>query len=389
MANNRRILLCLAHMSEAGEEMKFIKEAFDTNWVVPLGPNVNGFEKDLEDFVNRNNCGKTLNKRVVALSAGTAAVHLGLVNLGVQPGDEVICQSFTFSASANPVVYQGATPVFVDSEPGTWNMDPNLLEDAIKDRIAKTGRKPKAIIPVYLYGMPAYIDKIMEVARRYEIPILEDAAEAFGSCYRGQACGTFGAYGVMSFNGNKMITTSGGGALICPDDEAKKRTLFYATQAREPFPYYQHEHIGYNYRMSNICAGIGRGQMTIVDDHIAHHVRARDIYLKGFEDIDGIELHVAPEDYMEPNYWLHTITVDPDKFGIDYDQLRIILDQAGIESRPLWKPMHMQPVFRSAPAYVNGVSEKLFNCGLCLPSGPMVTDEDFALIINTIKNAAK
>ena len=389
MANNRRILLCLAHMSEAGEEMKFIKEAFDTNWVVPLGPNVNGFEKDLEDFVNRNNCGKTLNKRVVALSAGTAAVHLGLVNLGVQPGDEVICQSFTFSASANPVVYQGATPVFVDSEPGTWNMDPNLLEDAIKDRIAKTGRKPKAIIPVYLYGMPAYIDEIMEVARRYEIPILEDAAEAFGSCYRGQACGTFGAYGVMSFNGNKMITTSGGGALICPDDEAKKRTLFYATQAREPFPYYQHEHIGYNYRMSNICAGIGRGQMTIVDDHIAHHVRARDIYLMGFEDIDGIELHVAPEDYMEPNYWLHTITVDPDKFGIDYDQLRIILDQAGIESRPLWKPMHMQPVFSSAPAYVNGVSEKLFNCGLCLPSGPMVTDEDFTLIINTIKNAAK
>ena len=389
MADKKRILLCLAHMSETGEEMKFIKEAFDTNWVVPLGPNVNGFEQDLESFINHCDDGRTLDKKVVALSAGTAAIHLALVALGVSAGDEVICQSFTFAASANPVVYQGATPVFVDSEPGTWNMDPNLLEEAIKDRIAKTGRKPKAIIPVYLYGMPAYIDEIMDVARRYEIPVLEDAAEGFGTRYRGQVVGTIGDYGVMSFNGNKMITTSGGGALICPNEEAAKRILFFATQAREPFPYYQHEHIGFNYRMSNICAGIGRGQMTIVDEHIAHHVRARDIYAQGLADVDGITLHVAPEDYMEPNYWLHTVTVDPEKFGIDYDQLRIILDEAGIESRPLWKPMHLQPVYKDAPAYVNGVSEKLFARGLCLPSGPMVTDEDFALIISTIKGAKK
>ena len=389
MADKKRILLCLAHMSETGEEMKFIKEAFDTNWVVPLGPNVNGFEQDLESFINHCDDGRTLDKKVVALSAGTAAIHLALVALGVGAGDEVICQSFTFAASANPVVYQGATPVFVDSEPGTWNMDPNLLEEAIKDRIAKTGRKPKAIIPVYLYGMPAYIDEIMDVARRYEIPVLEDAAEGFGTRYRGQVVGTIGDYGVMSFNGNKMITTSGGGALICPNEEAAKRILFFATQAREPFPYYQHEHIGFNYRMSNICAGIGRGQMTIVDEHIAHHVHARDIYVQGLADVDGITLHVAPEDYMEPNYWLHTVTVDPEKFGIDYDQLRIILDEAGIESRPLWKPMHLQPVYKDAPAYVNGVSEKLFARGLCLPSGPMVTDEDFALIISTIKCAKK
>lgn len=389
MADKKRILLCLAHMSETGEEMKFIKEAFDTNWVVPLGPNVNGFEQDLESFINHCDDGRTLDKKVVALSAGTAAIHLALVALGVGAGDEVICQSFTFAASANPVVYQGATPVFVDSEPGTWNMDPNLLEEAIKDRIAKTGRKPKAIIPVYLYGMPAYIDEIMDVARRYEIPVLEDAAEGFGTRYRGQVVGTIGDYGVMSFNGNKMITTSGGGALICPNEEAAKRILFFATQAREPFPYYQHEHIGFNYRMSNICAGIGRGQMTIVDEHIAHHVRACDIYAQGLADVDGITLHVAPEDYMEPNYWLHTVTVDPEKFSIDYDQLRIILDEAGIESRPLWKPMHLQPVYKDAPAYVNGVSEKLFARGLCLPSGPMVTDEDFALIISTIKGAKK
>ena len=389
MADKKRILLCLAHMSETGEEMKFIKEAFDTNWVVPLGPNVNGFEQDLESFINHCDDGRTLDKKVVALSAGTAAIHLALVALGVGAGDEVICQSFTFAASANPVVYQGATPVFVDSEPGTWNMDPNLLAEAIKDRIAKTGRKPKAIIPVYLYGMPAYIDEIMDVARRYDIPVLEDAAEGFGTRYRGQVVGTIGDYGVMSFNGNKMITTSGGGALICPNEEAAKRILFFATQAREPFPYYQHEHIGFNYRMSNICAGIGRGQMTIVDEHIAHHVRARDIYAQGLADVDGITLHVAPEDYMEPNYWLHTVTVDPEKFGIDYDQLRIILDEAGIESRPLWKPMHLQPVYKDAPAYVNGVSEKLFARGLCLPSGPMVTDEDFALIISTIKGAKK
>ena len=385
---NKRIWLCLAHMSEAGEEMRYIKEAFDTNWVVPLGPNVNGFEADLEEYINHLADGRSLDKKVVALSAGTAAIHLALVNMGIKAGDEVICQSFTFAASANPVVYQGATPVFIDSEPGTWNMDPNMLEDAIKDRIAK-GKKPKAIIPVYLYGMPAYIDEIMEVARRYDIPVLEDAAEGFGSRYRGQVCGTFGEYGVMSFNGNKMITTSGGGALICPNEEAAKRILFYATQAREPLPYYQHEHIGYNYRMSNICAGIGRGQMTIVDDHIAHHVHAKDRYVDGLADVEGITVHVAPEDYMKPNYWLNTIIVEPDKFGMDYDQLRQVLDAANIESRPLWKPMHLQPVYKNAPAYVNGVSESLFKKGLCLPSGPMVTDDDFDYIIEKIKKARK
>lgn len=386
--NNMRILLCLAHMSENGEEMRYIKEAFDTNWVVPLGPNVNGFEKDLEEFINHTEGRGTPGKRVVALSAGTAAIHLALVALGVKAGEEVICQSFTFAASANPVVYQGATPVFIDSEDKTWNMDPNLLEDAIKERMAK-GKKPKAIIPVYLYGMPAYIDEIMEIANRYEIPVLEDAAEGFGSRYRGQVVGTFGNYGVMSFNGNKMITTSGGGALICPNEETAKRILFYATQAREPLPYYQHEHIGYNYRMSNICAGIGRGQMTIANEHIAHHVHVKDVYQEAFADIDGIELHVAPEDYMEPNYWLNTITVDSDKFGMDYDQLRLILDAANIESRPLWKPMHMQPVYKDAPAYINGVSEELFKKGLCLPSGPMVTDEDLAYIIDTIKQSKR
>jgi len=384
-----RILLCLAHMSENGEEMKYIKEAFDTNWVVPLGPNVNGFEEDLEAFVNRTDDGRELDKKVIALSAGTAAVHLGLVMLGVEAGDEVICQSFTFSASANPIVYQGATPVFVDSEPDTWNMDPDLLEEAIKDRIAKTGKKPKAIIPVYLYGMPARISEIMEVARKYEIPVLEDAAEGFGSNYKGQACGTYGEYGVMSFNGNKMITTSGGGALICPNEEAKKRVLFYATQAREPFPYYQHEYIGFNYRMSNICAGIGRGQMTIVDDHIAHHHHVADYYAKAFASIDGIEVHLAPESYMEPNYWLNTITVDESIFGMDYETLRQLLDAANIETRPLWKPMHRQPFYKDAPAYVNGVSDELFSKGLCLPSGPCVSDEDLAYIVETIMNTKK
>ena len=375
-------------MSEAGEEMKFIKEAFDTNWVVPLGPNVNGFEADLAKYINYPADGRDLHKKVVALSAGTAAIHLALVDLGVKAGDEVICQSFTFAASANPVVYQGATPVFIDSEPGTWNMDPNLLEDAIKDRMAK-GKKPKAIIPVYLYGMPAYIDQILEIANRYEIPVLEDAAEGFGSRYKGQVCGTFGEYGVMSFNGNKMITTSGGGALICPNEETAKRILFFATQAREPLPYYQHEHIGYNYRMSNICAGIGRGQMTIANDHLAHHIHAKDRYVEGLADVEGITVHVAPEDYMEPNYWLNTIIVEPDKFGMDYDQLRQKLDADNIESRPLWKPMHMQPVYKDAPAYVNGVSEELFSKGLCLPSGPMVTDEDFEYIIDNIKKSQR
>ena len=374
MANNK-ILLCLAHMS--GQEMKYIQEAFDTNWVVPLGPNVNAFEQDLENL-----CGE--GKHVVALSSGTAAIHLALVNLGVGRGDEVICQSMTFSASANPIVYQGATPVFVDSEKDTWNMDPNLLEEAIKDRIAKTGRKPKAIIPVYLYGMPAMIDEIMEIATRYEIPVIEDSAEAFGSRYRGQLCGTFGMFGIMSFNGNKMITTSGGGALICPDEATKKKTMFYATQSREPMPYYLHKEIGYNYRMSNICAGIGRGQMTVLDEHLAHHKHLCDRYVELFAGVDGITVHVNPNEKSDSNYWLNTILIDPAKTGTDYDTVRLHLDSCNIESRPLWKPMHTQPVFSGAPAYVNGVSEQLFSIGLCLPSGPWVSDEDVERVAREI-----
>ena len=360
--------------------MKFIQEAFDTNWVVPLGPNVNGFEADLEQMVGNG-------RHVVALSSGTAAIHLALVQLGVTRGDEVICQSMTFSASANPIVYQGATPVFVDSERDTWNMDPNLLEHTIKDRIASTGRKPKAIIPVYLYGMPAYIDDIMDIARRYEIPVVEDSAEGFGSRYNGQVVGTFGDFGIMSFNGNKMITTSGGGALICPSEEVKRRVMFFATQAREPMPYYLHKEIGYNYRMSNICAGIGRGQMTIVDEHLAWHRHLCDVYVKELADIDGITVHVNPDERFDSNYWLNTILVNPNRTGgVDYEQIRVALDQAGIESRPLWKPMHTQPVFSGAPAYVNGVSEQLFEQGLCLPSGPYVTDEDALRITAIIRN---
>lgn len=407
----KRIYLCLAHMSEAGLEQKYIQEAFDTNWVVPLGPNVNGFEADLESFVGEE-------KKVVALSAGTAAVHLALIACGVKPGDEVICQSFTFCASCNPITYLGATPVLVDSEADTWNMDPVLLEEAIKDRIAKTGKKPKAIVPVYLYGMPAKLDEIMEIADRYDIPVIEDAAEGFGSKYKGRVCGTFGKYGVLSFNGNKMITTSGGGALICPDMETKNKIMFYATQAREAYPYYQHEEIGYNYRMSNICAGIGRGQMTIADEHIAHHRRIAELYEKAFADVKGITFHKEC-DGMESNYWLSTILLDPNlkvkgeenayaetikgavggaagvlhgggsvhtdcEPNVNVEAMRIALDALGIESRPLWKPMHKQPVFKNAPAYVNGVSEDLFHRGLCLPSGPCVTDEDVEFVVKSI-----
>lgn len=378
-----RIYLCLAHMS--GEEQKYIKEAFDTNWVVPLGPNVNAFEDDLARFV-----GNTSNvKEVVALSSGTAAIHLGLVMLGVEKGDEIICQSFTFSASANPIVYQGATPVFVDSEVDTYNIDPQLLEEAIKDRIAKTGKKPKAIIPVYLYGMPARIDEIMEIANRYEIPVLEDAAEGFGSKYKGQVCGTFGRYGALSFNGNKMITTSGGGALICPDAESKKRVMFYATQAREAYPYYHHEKIGYNYRMSNICAGIGRGQMTVAEEHINHHKWVHGRYVELLGDVEGLTVHTAPESYMDSNYWLTTIRFNDGKHTMDGKLLELVekLSAANIETRPLWKPMHRQPVYKDAPAYVNGVSERLFSQGLCLPSGPYVGEEEIEYIVkNIVKN---
>ena len=379
-----KIYLCLARMS--GEEQKYIQEAFDTNWVVPLGPNVNAFEDELASFVNLGD-ENLLNKQVVALSAGTAALHLGLMMLGVGKGDEVICQSFTFAASANPIVYQGATPVFVDSERDTYNMDPELLEKAVKDRIAKTGKKPKAIIPVYLYGMPAKLDEILEIACRYEIPVLEDAAEGFGSKYKGQMCGTFGAYGALSFNGNKMITTSGGGALICPDMETKKRVMFYATQAREAYPYYQHEEIGYNYRMSNICAGIGRGQMTVAHEYVEHHRWVHEQYRRLLGDVKGIVVHTAPEEYMDSNYWLSTIRFEDGKHLIDKDLLTLIekLNEENIETRPLWKPMHLQPVYKDAPAYVNGVSEELFRSGLCLPSGPCVGEEQIEYIVKKIQ----
>ena len=409
----KRIFLCLAHMS--GQEMKFIQEAFDTNWVVPLGPNVNGFEKDLESFMGQQ-------KRIVALSSGTAAVHLALIACGVKAGDEVIVQTFTFCASSHPITYLGAKPVFVDSESDTWNMSPELLEEAIKDRIAKTGRKPKAIVPVYLYGMPAKIDEILSVAERYDIPVVEDAAEGFGSRYDRQMVGTFGRYGVLSFNGNKMITTSGGGALVCPDGESYNRVMYFATQARESYPYYQHTEIGYNYRMSNICAGIGRGQMTVIDEHIRHHQHIAQIYREAFKEVEGIDFHDNPDERTDSNFWLNTITIAPDlkvkgqenayktivkgavggaagvvhqastahtdcEPNANVEAMRLYLDRAGIESRPLWKPMHRQPVYQDAPAYLNGVSEELFHCGLCLPSGPMVTDEDVARIIHTIKDS--
>ena len=415
-----RILLCLAHMS--GKEMEYIKEAFDSNWVVPLGPNVNGFEADLEAFVNRMpDSQMPLDRKVVALSAGTAAVHLALVACGVGPGDEVMVQSFTFCASSHPVTYLGATPVFVDSEKDSWNMDPQLLDRAIADRIARTGRKPKAIIPVALYGMPYKIDEIMAVADKYEIPVIEDAAEGFGSRFNGQTLGTFGRYGVLSFNGNKMITTSGGGALICRDAEAAREILWYATQARESYPYYQHEAIGYNYRMSNICAGIGRGQMSILDEHIAHHRHVQELYVELLKDVKGVTMHCNPAPEYDSNFWLCTATLDPDlkvkgqenaykqvitgavggAAGVTHatstavtdcqpndnvEAMRIALDAAGIESRPLWKPMHKQPVYRSNPAYVNGVSEELFKVGICLPAGPWVTDEHVRYIVEQIKD---
>ena len=425
---NKRIYLCLAHMS--GQEQKYIKEAFDTNWVVPLGPNVNGFEEDLKQFVESNPNGEKMSwaqthgKEVVALSAGTAAVHLSLIALGVQAGDEVICQSFTFCASCNPIKYLGATPVFVDSEHDTWNMDPLLLEEAIKDRIDKTGRKPKAIVVVYLYGMPAKIDEILAIAQKYDIPLIEDAAEGFGSRYRGRVCGTFGEYGVLSFNGNKMITTSGGGALICSDKEAKQNIMFYATQARESYPYYQHEQIGYNYRMSNICAGIGRGQMTVLNEHILHHKKLAALYEELFANISGITFHRNPSEEIDSNYWLNTITLTPDLHvkgeekayaekvqgavggaaGVTHSSLsthtdcepnnnveamRMALDANGIESRPLWKPMHLQPVYKGCPSYVNGISESLFKVGLCLPSGPYVSEEDVVRIVTVIKQHIK
>ena len=460
MSERKRIYLCLAHMSEDGAEQRYVKEAFDTNWVVPLGPNVNGFEKDLETFVSDVRGLKddvrceSLNKRVVALSSGTAAVHLGLLNCGVKPGDEVIVQSFTFCASTHPVTYLGATPVLVDSEPDTWNIDPELLEEAIIDRKAKTGKCPKAIVPVALYGMPYKADRIMEIANKYGIPVVEDAAEGFGSRYKGQMLGTFGKYGVLSFNGNKMITTSGGGALITEDEDHWREIMMYATQYRESYPYYQHEKIGYNYRMSNICAGIGRGQMTVVNDHLAHHKHVQGLYEQLLADVKGVTVHKQPDvrckmadgreiPVYDSNYWLCTITIDENvkvkgqedayktivtgavggaagvihaaesahtdcEPNANVEAMRVALDKAQIEARPVWKPMHKQPVycrtsekgkvkseklpfgtecltFDNSVAYVNGVSEALFKVGMCLPAGPYVSDDDVKYIVDTIK----
>lgn len=375
---NNRIWLSLAKMT--GQEQHYVQEAFDTNWVVPLGPNVDAFERELGEFMGA--------EHVVALSAGTAAIHLGLVMLGVGPGDEVICQSFTFAASVNPVTYLGATPVLVDSSPDCWNMDPDLLEEAIADRIAKTGRKPKAIIPVYLYGMPAHIDAIMAVADKYEIPVLEDACEALGSNYKGKRCGTFGRYGALSFNGNKMITTSGGGALICPSAEAAARVKFYATQARDANPYneYWHTCIGYNYRLSNVCAGIGRGQLTGIEGFMAHRRRIQRLYTERLADVPGISVQKNPEPDFDSNFWLSTILVDPNAYGSDRNELAARLQADNIESRPLWKPMHLQPTCAAYPFYSNGVAEARFAQGLCLPSGPWVSDDDLERIVDVIRS---
>lgn len=373
-----KIWLSLAHMG--GAEQKYVKEAFDTNWVVPLGPNVNGFEADLKNYLGGNH-------QVVALSAGTAALHLALVQVGVGYGDEVICQSFTFAASANPITYLGATPVFVDSESDTWNISPYYLEEAIKDRIAKKGKKPKAIIPVHLYGMPAKMDEIMEIANRYGIPVIEDAAEALGSKYDGKMCGTFGTFGILSFNGNKIITTSGGGALVCTTLQQAQKTMFLATQARDNAPHYQHSEIGYNYRMSNVCAGIGRGQCEVLPQRVERRRQVNEIYRKAFENAEGIIFQKEPNDQYFSNYWLTSILVDPSKTeGVTREDIRLACDAANIETRPLWKPMHLQPVFANAPFYGDGTSEKLFDDGLCLPSGTSLTDEQIEYVISIIQS---
>lgn len=441
MEERKTIYLCLAHMSEDGMEQKYVKEAFDTNWVVPMGPNVNAFEHDLEEFVNLN-LNVNLGRKVVCLSAGTAAVHLALLACGVGKGDEVIVQSFTFCASSHPITYLGATPVFVDSELETWNMDPELLEKAIVDRKEKTGKYPKAIVPVALYGMPYQIDKIMAIADKYGIPVVEDAAEGMGSRFNGQVLGTFGKFGVLSFNGNKMITTSGGGALICNDDavteikelkderikvrtaqENAEMVMWYATQARDAYPYYEHTAIGYNYRMSNVCAGIGRGQMTVLNDHIAHHKHVQELYKELLKDVKGITLHEQPADpRYDSNFWLCAATIDPEvrikgqenaykeviktavggAAGVikavdsattdcqpneNVEALRVFMLNKKVECRPVWKPMHNQPVYKDVPAYLNGVSESIFKVGFCLPAGPYVTDDDVRYIVDCIKEA--
>ena len=436
MAERKTIYLCLAHMSEEGWEQKYVKEAFDTNWVVPMGPNVNAFETDLADFANSKTDGsEELDRKVVCLSAGTAAVHLALIACGVGPGDEVCVQSFTFCASSHPITYVGAKPVFIGSEKDTWNMDPELLEKAIVDRKEKTGRYPKAIIPVALYGMPYQIDKIMAIADKYGIPVIEDAAEGMGSRFNGQVLGTFGKYGVLSFNGNKMITTSGGGALICRNDEDANTIMWYATQARDAYPYYQHTAIGYNYRMSNVCAGIGRGQMTVLEEHIAHHKHVQRLYEQLLADVPGVSVHSQPKESLEfrvqslesvrkydSNYWLCTMVLDPEMRVVgqenaykevvktavggaagvihavdspttdcqpndNVEAMRVFMLSKKVECRPVWKPMHKQPVYADAPVYTNGVEEDLFKVGMCLPAGPYVSDEDVRYIVECIKKA--
>lgn len=458
--NRKMIYLCLAHMSEEGVEQKYVKEAFDTNWVVPMGPNVNAFEQDLAAFVNgRKDVGEPLDRTVVCLSAGTAAVHLALIGCGVGPGDEVCVQSFTFCASSHPITYLGAKPVFIGSEPGTWNMDPDLLEAAIIDRKSKTGKYPKAIVPVALYGMPYNCERIMAIAEKYGIPVVEDAAEGMGSRFNGQVLGTFGKYGVLSFNGNKMITTSGGGALICQTKEDANEVMWYATQARDAYPYYQHTAIGYNYRMSNVCAGIGRGQMTVLDEHIAHHKHVQALYEELLSDVPGVHIHKQPADpRYDSNFWLCAATIDPDihvagqenaykeviktavggSAGVihavdsattdcqpnnNVEALRVFMLEKKVECRPVWKPMHKQPVYCEGSmevpfvgatsvevasnaavcsgasldfrcfdgpkmvAYTNGVEEDIFKVGFCLPAGPYVTDDDVKYIVDCIKEA--
>lgn len=363
---NDKIWLSSPHMG--GNELKYIHEAFDANWVAPLGPNVNGFENDIETFLGED-------VKIAALSAGTAALHLALIECGVGHGDEVICQTMTFSASANPIAYQGAIPIFVDSEPETWNMCPDHLREAIQDRISK-GKKPKAIIVVHLYGMPAKMDEILKVSNEFDIPVIEDAAEALGSSYKGKACGTFGRFGILSFNGNKIITTSGGGALVCHTQEDKDKAVFLSTQARDDAPHYQHSHVGYNYRMSNICAGIGRGQMEVLDDRVKSRRDMHDFYVDIFKDIEGITVLSEPSKDFFSNHWLSAILVDSKVVGKTREDLRKRLLEDNIESRPLWKPMHLQPIFDSSPFYGTTVAENLFNNGLCLPSGSNLAESD-------------
>jgi dTDP-4-amino-4,6-dideoxygalactose transaminase len=371
-----KIWLSSPHMG--GTERKYVTEAFDTNWVAPLGPNVNAFESAISTYLKQD-------VHVATLSSGTAGLHLGLILLGVTNGDEVLCQSMTFSASANPIVYQGATPIFIDSEPDTWNMCPIYLEKAINDRIKK-GKKPKAIIAVHLYGMPYDVDAITAISKKYDIPVLEDSAEAFGSSYKGQKCGTFGDISILSFNGNKIITTSGGGALVTKNVSVRDKAIFLATQARDTAPHYEHSHIGYNYRMSNICAGIGRGQMQVLDAHVTLRREMHDFYVQLFEDTPGITVFAENTSERYSNHWLSCIVIDPVLAGFTSTDLRLDLEKSNIESRPLWKPMHLQPIFKTAPYYGSAISEHLFKNGLCLPSGSNLTLDDKHRIKKAIEN---